>query len=175
MNEVRVPVLHVFLTPWSFRSRHRVEQRPSVLHGRQFNEFLLEICKKACLNLKVLTVHAIVIFSSAHVFWATILYKHLETVLVIPLVPLDFHLFLNRALNGSTMYPSNSRNQLVFAYHVYSNSDLLSFKTKWLPVSTTVFLQLLKSDFTLPAKQKLTSQIATSKQKQTMEVVHNSA
>lgn len=39
----------------------------------------------------------------------------------------------------------------------------------------TIFLQLFKSDFTLPAKQKLTSQIATSKQKQTMEVVHNSA
>lgn len=36
----------------------------------------------------------------------------------------------NRALNGSTMYPSISRNQLVFVYHVYSNSDLLSFNTK---------------------------------------------
>ena len=100
MYEVRVPVLHVFLTPWSFLSRHRVAQRPSVLHGRQFNEFLLEICQKACLNLSVLTVRAIVIFSSAHVFWATILYKHLETVLVIPLVPLDFHLF---AIEPSTV------------------------------------------------------------------------
>lgn len=174
MNEVRVPVLHVFLTLWPFLSRHRVAQRPSVLHGRQFNEFLLEICK----NLRVRnhpngSLYCNFLLSPrvlGHDTWQTLgdSIGHSFGSLGLPLVR-------NRALNGSTMYPSNSRNQLVFVNHVYSNSDLLSFNTKWLPVRTTVFLQLFKSDFTLPAKQKLTSQIATSKQKQTMEVVHNSA
>lgn len=171
MNELRVPVLHVFLTPWSFLSRHRVAQRPSVLHGRQFNEFLLEICKNACPNgsryCNFLLSPRVLGHDTLQTLGDSI--GHSFGSLVRPLVR-------NRALNGSTMYPSISRNQLVFVNHVYNNySGLLSFNTKWLPVRTTVFRQLFKSDFTLPAKQKLTSQIATSKQKQTMEVVHNSA